>query len=83
MSNLNDEDNQKKKVDPLKKEDEKELNAEEKLKDVEEKLLRTLAELETQRKETQSLHQHEVHKVTSESFRTLCSTRLGSFPPGV
>ena len=50
MSNLNDEDNQKKKVDPLKKEDEKELNAEEKLKDVEEKLLRTLAELENQRK---------------------------------
>ena len=50
MSNLNDEDNQKKKVDPLKKEDEKELSAEEKLKDVEEKLLRTLAELENQRK---------------------------------
>ena len=50
MSNLNDEDNQKKKVDPIKKEDEKELNAEEKLKDVEEKLLRTLAELENQRK---------------------------------
>ena len=50
MSNLNDEDNQEKKVDPLKKEDEKELNAEEKLKDVEEKLLRTLAELENQRK---------------------------------
>ena len=50
MSNLNDEDNQKKKVDPLKKEDEKELSAEEKLKDAEEKLLRTLAELENQRK---------------------------------
>ena len=50
MSNLNDEDNQKKKVDPLKKEDEKELSTEEKLKDVEEKLLRTLAELENQRK---------------------------------
>ena len=43
MSNLNDEDKQEKKVDPLKKEDEKELSAEEKLKDVEEKLLRTLA----------------------------------------
>ena len=40
----------KKKVDPLKKEDEKELSTEEKLKDVEEKLLRTLAELENQRK---------------------------------
>ena len=50
MSNLNDEDKQEKKVDPLKKEDEKELSAEEKLKDVEEKLLRTLAELENQRK---------------------------------
>jgi len=50
MSNLNDEDNQEKKVDPLKKEDEKELSSEEKLKDVEEKLLRTLAELENQRK---------------------------------
>ena len=50
MSNLNDEDNHKKKVDPLKKGDEKELSTEEKLKDVEEKLLRTLAELENQRK---------------------------------
>ena len=50
MSNLNDEDNQEKKVDPLKKEDEKELSTEDKLKDVEEKLLRTLAELENQRK---------------------------------
>ena len=50
MSNLNDEDNQEKKVDPLKKEDEKELSTEEKLKVVEEKLLRTLAELENQRK---------------------------------
>ena len=50
MSNLNDEDNQEKKVDPLKKDDEKELSAEEKLKDSEEKLLRTLAELENQRK---------------------------------
>ena len=50
MSNLNDEDNQEKKVDPLKKEDEKELSAEEKLQVSEEKLLRTLAELENQRK---------------------------------
>ena len=50
MSNLNDEDKQEKKVDPLKKEDEKELSAEEKLKNAEEKLLRTLAELENQRK---------------------------------
>ena len=50
MSNLNDEDNQEKKVDPLKKEDEKELSTDDKLKDVEEKLLRTLAELENQRK---------------------------------
>ena len=50
MSNLNDEDNQEKKVDPLKKEDKKELSTEEKLKETEEKLLRTLAELENQRK---------------------------------
>ena len=50
MTNLNDEDKQEKKVDPLKKEDQKELSAEEKLKDAEEKLLRTLAELENQRK---------------------------------
>tara|TARA_A100000164_G_C21809067_1_gene724587 strand:+ start:63 stop:638 length:576 start_codon:yes stop_codon:yes gene_type:complete len=50
MSNLNDEDNQQKNVDPLKKEGEKELSAEEKLKDTEEKLLRSLAELENQRK---------------------------------
>ena len=50
MSNLNDEDYQEKKVDPLKKEDEKELSTEEKLKNAEEKLLRTLAELENQRK---------------------------------
>ena len=50
MSNLNDEDNHEKKVDPLKKDDEKELSAEEKLQVSEEKLLRTLAELENQRK---------------------------------
>ena len=50
MNDLNDEDNQEKKVDPLKKEEEKEFSTEEKLKDVEEKLLRTLAELENQRK---------------------------------
>ena len=50
MSNLNDEDNQEKKVDSLKKEGGKELSTEEKLKEAEEKLLRTLAELENQRK---------------------------------
>ena len=50
MSNLNDEENKEKKVDPLKKEDKKELSTEEKLKETEEKLLRTLAELENQRK---------------------------------
>ena len=50
MSNLNDEDNQEKKGDPLKKKDEKELSTEEKLERAEEKLLRTLAELENQRK---------------------------------
>ena len=50
MNDLNDEDNQEKKVDPLKKDDEKELSAEEKLQVSEEKLLRTLAELENQRK---------------------------------
>ena len=50
MSDLNEEDNQEKKVDPLKKEEEKEFSTEEQLKDVEEKLLRTLAELENQRK---------------------------------
>ena len=50
MSNLNDEDNKEKKANPLKKEDEKELSLEDKLKDTEEKLLRSLAELENQRK---------------------------------
>ena len=50
MSNLNDEDKQENKKDPLKKEGEKELGAEEKLKNTEEKLLRSLAELENQRK---------------------------------
>ena len=50
MSNLNDEENKEKKGDPLKKEDKKELSTEEKLKETEEKLLRTLAELENQRK---------------------------------
>ena len=50
MSNLNDEDNKEKKANPLKKEGEKELSVEDKLKDTEEKLLRSLAELENQRK---------------------------------
>ena len=50
MSNLNDEDNKEKKANPLKKEGEKELSIEEKLKNTEEKLLRSLAELENQRK---------------------------------
>ena len=50
MSNLNDEDNKEKKANPLKKEDEKELSLKDKLKDTEEKLLRSLAELENQRK---------------------------------
>ena len=50
MANLNDEDNKSKKDDPVKKEEKRELTAEEKLKDTEEKLLRSLAELENQRK---------------------------------
>ena len=50
MSNLNDEDNKDKKTDPIKKEEEKELSNKEKLKDAEEKLLRSLAEIENQRK---------------------------------
>ena len=50
MSNLNDEDNKEKKANPSKKEGEKELSIEDKLKDTEEKLLRSLAELENQRK---------------------------------
>ena len=50
MANLNDEDNKSKKDDPVKKEEKRELTAEEKLKVAEEKLLRSLAELENQRK---------------------------------
>ena len=50
MTNLNDEDNKSKKDDPVKKEEKRELTAEEKLKVAEEKLLRSLAELENQRK---------------------------------
>ena len=50
MANLNDEDNKSKKDDPVKKEEKRELTAEERLKDTEEKLLRSLAELENQRK---------------------------------
>ncbi|RPG19062.1 MAG: nucleotide exchange factor GrpE [Pelagibacteraceae bacterium TMED124] len=50
MANLNDEDNKSKKDDPVKKEEKRELTTEEKLKDTEEKLLRSLAELENQRK---------------------------------
>jgi len=49
MSNLNDEDKAKKESKPAKKEEKKELTAEEKLKDTEDKLLRSLAELENQR----------------------------------
>ena len=51
MANLNDEDKKKKKVKSFKKEEKKEsLSVEEKLKDTEEKFLRSLAELENQRK---------------------------------
>ena len=50
MANLNDEDKNKKESKATKKEEEKELSIEEKLKDTEDKLLRSLAELENQRK---------------------------------
>ena len=50
MANLNEEDNKDKKNDPVKEEKKKELSIEEKLKNTEEKLLRSLAELENQRK---------------------------------
>ena len=50
MGNLNDEDINDKKDTPLKKKEEKGQGLEEKLKDTEEKLLRSLAELENQRK---------------------------------
>ena len=49
MANLN-EDNKDKKSDPVKEGEKKELSIEEKLKNTEEKLLRSLAELENQRK---------------------------------
>ena len=50
MANLNDEDKNKKDSKIPKKEEKKELSIEEKLKDTEDKLLRSLAELENQRK---------------------------------
>ena len=50
MTNLNDEDKNEKETEIPKKEEKKELNIEDKLKDTEEKLLRSLAELENQRK---------------------------------
>ena len=50
MTDLNKEDNIEKKSDPTKKDEKKELTLEEKLKDTEEKLLRSLAEIDNQRK---------------------------------
>ena len=50
MNDLNNEDEKNKKDDPKKKDTAKEISIEEKLKDTEEKLLRSLAELENQRK---------------------------------
>ena len=50
MPDLNKEDNIEKKSDPAKKGEKKELTLEEKLKDTEEKLLRSLAEIDNQRK---------------------------------
>ena len=50
MTDLNKEDNIKKKSDPTKEDEKKELTLEEKLKDTEEKLLRSLAEIDNQRK---------------------------------
>ena len=50
MNDLNKEDNIDKKNDPTKKDEKKELTLEEKLKDTEEKLLRSLAEIDNQRK---------------------------------
>ena len=50
MTDLNKEDNIEKKSDPTKKDEKKELSLEEKLKDTEEKLLRSLAEIDNQRK---------------------------------
>ena len=50
MTDLNKEDNLEKKSDPAKKDEKKELTLEAKLKDTEEKLLRSLAEIDNQRK---------------------------------
>ena len=50
MTDLNKEDSIKKKSDPAKEDEKKELTLEEKLKDKEEKLLRSLAEIDNQRK---------------------------------
>ena len=50
MTDLNKEDNIDNKNDPTKKDEKKELTLEEKLKDTEEKLLRSLAEIDNQRK---------------------------------
>ena len=50
MTNLNDEDKNKKESETSQKEEKKQLSVEERLKDTEEKLLRSLAELENQRK---------------------------------
>ena len=50
MTDLNKEDNIDKKSDLTKKDEKKELTLEEKLKDTEEKLLRSLAEIDNQRK---------------------------------
>ena len=50
MTDLNKEDNIDMKNDPTKKDEKKELTLEEKLKDTEEKLLRSLAEIDNQRK---------------------------------
>ena len=50
MDNLNDENKNEKERKIPKKEEKKELGIEEKLKDTEDKLLRSLAELENQRK---------------------------------
>ncbi len=50
MDNLNDQDDKDKKGGSAKEEEKKELSVDDKLKDTEEKLLRSLAELENQRK---------------------------------
>ena len=50
MTDLNKQDKIEKKSDPAKKDEKKELTLEEKLKDTEEKLLRSLAEIDNQRK---------------------------------